>query len=293
MIVPKPLKVGDKIGIAAPAGIFEITELEKGLAVINQMGLVPVVDDDVYKRDRYMAGTDQHRARHLNRLFANDDIKAIICARGGFGCLRVLPFLDYELIREHPKMLIGFSDVTALLVTLGQRSGLAGVHGPTVTSLGAGDEQSRERLQTVLADYGPVDLEPESPVVIQSGVACGVLVGGNLATLCHLVGTPFALDLAGKVVLIEDVNEAPYRIDRMLTQMRMAGCFQGMAGLVLGSFESCGTKEEVLQVIEDVFADFKGPILGGFEIGHGKKNMSVRVGTKVALNTNPPSLRFL
>ena len=145
IIIPQPLKEGDKVGIAAPAGPFEIDRFEKGLAVIGAMGFIPVVDDDVYKRDRHLAGTDRHRARHLNRLFANDEIRAIFCARGGFGCLRVLPYLDFDLIREHPKTLIGFSDVTALLVTLVQRCGLAGLHGPVVTSAGGADEGSRAR----------------------------------------------------------------------------------------------------------------------------------------------------
>ena len=292
IIIPQPLKEGDKVGIAAPAGPFEIDRFEKGLAVIGAMGFIPVVDDDVYKRDRHLAGTDRHRARHLNRLFANDEIRAIFCARGGFGCLRVLPYLDFDLIREHPKTLIGFSDVTALLVTLIQRCGLAGLHGPVVTSAGGADEGSRARLKQALTANAPADLAPVDPVVIRAGRARGVLTGGNLATLCHLVGTEFVPDFSGKIVLLEDVNEAPYRIDRMLTQMRLAGCFESMAGIALGSFKDCGASEEVLAVIEDVFADFKGPILGGFEIGHGQTNMAVPVGVKVTIDTTQPTLKF-
>jgi muramoyltetrapeptide carboxypeptidase len=292
MIIPEPLKEGDKVGIVAPAGPFEIERFEKGLAVIGAMGFVPVVDDDVYKRDRHLAGPDHHRAKHLNRLFANDEIQAIICARGGFGCLRVLPYLDYDLIRAHPKTLIGFSDVTALLVTLAQRCGLAGMHGPVVTSLGFADEESRARFKQVLIGDAPAELAPVDPVVIRPGRAHGVLTGGNLATLCHLVGTDFAPDFSGKIVLLEDVNEAPYRIDRMLTQMRLAGCFENMAGLVLGSFRDCGANEEVLAVIEDLCADFKGPILGGFEIGHGQTNMAVPVGVNVEIDTDRGVLKF-
>jgi muramoyltetrapeptide carboxypeptidase len=291
-ITPEPLKAGDKVGIAAPAGPFEIERFEKGLAVIGAMGFVPVVDDDVYKRDRHLAGPDQHRARHLNRLFANDEIQAIICARGGFGCLRVLPYLDYDLIRAHPKTLIGFSDVTALLVTLVQRCGLAGLHGPVVTSLGFADEASRARFKQALTGDAPADLAPVDPVVIRAGRARGVLTGGNLATLCHLVGTDFTPDFSGKIVLLEDVNEAPYRIDRMLTQMRLAGCFENMAGLVLGSFKDCGANAEVRAVIEDVCADFKGPILGGFEIGHGQTNMAVSVGVNVEVDTDRGGVKF-
>ena len=293
IIIPKALKAGDKIGIAAPAGPFEIEKFERGLAVIGEMGFVPVVDDDIYKRDRHLAGPDRHRARHLNRLFADDAIKAIFCARGGFGCLRVLPFLDYDQIREHPKTLVGFSDVTALLVTLARRCGLAGVHGPVVTSLGMADTESKARLQQVLTAAVPPDLAPGDPVVLRAGRARGVLTGGNLATLCHLVGTPFAPDFSGRILLIEDVNEAPYRIDRMLTQMRLAGCFDNVAGLALGAFEGCGPEKEIWEVVADVFADFKGPVLGGFEIGHGTRNLAIPVGLNAELDADEGTLKFL
>jgi len=293
IIIPEPLREGDKVGIAAPAGPFEIEKFERGLAVIGEMGFVPVIDDDVYKRDRHMAGPDKHRAKHLNSLFARNEIKAIICARGGFGCLRVLPYLDYDLIRENPKILIGFSDVTALLTILFQRCGLAGIHGPVVTSLGFADDESKVRYKQVLCGDGSADIEPLTPVVIKPGKASGVLTGGNLATLCHLVGTEFAPDYSNKIVLLEDVNEAPYRIDRMLTQMRMAGCFDNAAGIVLGSFKDCGEEEEIVKVFEDVFGDFEVPILGGFEIGHGARNLAIPVGVNVELNADEGVLKFL
>ena len=293
IVRPKALKAGDKIGIAAPAGPFEIETFERGLAVIGNMGFVPVADDDIYKRDRHMAGPDQQRARHLMRLFGNDDIKAIICARGGFGCLRVLPYLDYDVVRANPKMLIGVSDVTALLATLHTFCGLAGLHGPVVTSIGAADDASRKRFHQLLTATGPAGLASADPVVIKPGQARGVLIGGNLATLCHLVGTPFAPDFKGKIVLLEDVNEAPYRLDRMLTQMRMAGCFKAAAGIVLGTFTGCGASEDVRAVIEDVFTGFKGPILGGFAVGHGKTNMAVPVGVEAELDTDEKTLKFL
>jgi len=293
IIIPEPLRDGDKVGIAAPAGPFEIEKFERGLAVIGEMGFVPVVDDDVYKRDRHMAGPDKHRAKHLNTLFARNDIKAIICARGGFGCLRVLQHLDYELIKKNPKMLIGFSDVTALLTTLNQRCGLAGIHGPVVTSLGFGDDESKARYKKVLCGDGSADIKPAEPVVINPGKASGVLTGGNLATLCHLMGTDFAPDFSDKIVLLEDVNEAPYRIDRMLTQMRMAGCFENVAGIVLGSFEDCGEDEEIVEVFEDVFSGFHGPIIGGFPIGHGTRNLAITVGVNVELAADDATLKFM
>jgi len=293
IIIPESLKEGDKVGIAAPAGPFEIEKFERGLAVIGTMGFVPVVDDDVYKRDRHMAGPDKHRAKQLTSLFARDEIKAIICARGGFGCLRVLPYLDYDLISVNPKMLIGFSDVTALLTTLSQHCGLAGIHGPVVTSLGFADDESKVRYKQVLCGDGPADIEPAEPVVINPGEANGVLTGGNLATLCHLVGTEFTPDFSGKIVLLEDVNEAPYRIDRMLTQMSMAGCFENVTGIVLGAFKDCGDGEEIVKVFEDVFEGFEGPILCGFPIGHGARNFAVPVGVEVELDTEQAILKFL
>jgi len=293
IIIPEPLREGDKVGIAAPAGPFEIEKFERGLAVIGEMGFVPVVDDDVYKRDRHMAGPDKHRARHLNGLFTRDEIKAIVCARGGFGCLRVLPHLDYDLIKENPKMLIGFSDVTALLTIISESCGLAGIHGPVVTSLGFADDESKARYKKVLCGEDSPDIKPTEPIVIQPGKTSGILTGGNLATICHLIGTEFAPDFSDRIVLLEDVNEAPYRIDRMLTQMRMAGCFENAAGVVLGSFKDCGEEEEIVDVFEDVLGDFVGPILGGFPIGHGSTNLAVPVGVEVLVDTEEGTLRFL
>jgi muramoyltetrapeptide carboxypeptidase len=292
MIIPEPLKEGDKVGIAAPAGPFKTDRFEKGLAVIKAMGFVPVVDEAVFAQERHLAGSDKHRAGLINRLFADDAIKAIFCARGGFGCLRMLPYLDYELIREHPKILIGFSDITALLVTLMQRCGLAGLHAPVVTSLAVADEESKARLKQVLTAGGPVDLSPADPIVVKKGRVGGIVTGGNLATLCHLVGTDYAPDFSGKIVLLEDVNEAPYRIDRMLTQMRLAGCFDSMAGLVLGSFKDCGSIESILNVIEDLFADFSGPIMAGFRVGHGETNLAMPVGVEAELDTDEKILRI-
>lgn len=292
MIIPEPLKEGDKVGIAAPAGPFKIDRFEKGLEVIRAMGFVPIVDEAVYAQERHLAGSDKHRAGLINRLFADDAIKAIFCARGGFGCLRVLPYLDYELVTKNPKTLIGFSDITALLVTLMQRCGLAGLHGPVVTSLAFADEESKVRLKQVLTAGDPVDLSPVDPIVVKEGRVSGILTGGNLATLCHLVGTDYVPDFSGKIVLLEDVNEAPYRIDRMLTQMRLAGCFDSMAGLVLGSFKDCGSINSTLEVFEDLFADFDGPIMAGFPVGHGETNLAIPVGVKAELDTEEGILRY-
>ncbi len=292
MIRPEPLKTGAKVGVAAPAGSFLPDRFEKGLEAIREMGFEPVIDEAVFAKDRHLAGPDEHRAALLNRLFADDDIEAIFCARGGFGCLRVLPYLDYDLIRANPKPLIGFSDVTALLVTLAQRCHLVGLHGPVVTSLAFANDLSRTRLQQALTGTGTLDLPAAEPMVVKAGRAAGVVTGGNLTTLCHLVGTEYAPDFSGKIVLLEDVNEEPYRIDRMLSQMRLADCFDAMAGLALGSFEDCGSMENVLAVVEDVFADFDGPILGGFGVGHGKMNLAVPLGIEAELDTDSGTLKY-
>ncbi len=265
---------------------------EKGLEAIKAMGFVPVVDEAVFAQERHLAGSDKHRVGLINRLFADDAIKAIFCARGGFGCLRLLPYLDYELIRGNPKTLIGFSDITALLVTLLQRCGLAGLHGPVVTSLAFADEESKVRLKQMLTADDPVDLSPADPIVVKEGRVSGIVSGGNLATLCHLVGTDYAPDFSGKIVILEDVNEAPYRIDRMLTQMRLAGCFDAMAGLILGSFKDCGSIESTLEVFEDLFADFDGPIMAGFPVGHGETNLAIPVGVEAELDTEQGVLRY-
>ncbi|MFQ5444865.1 MAG: LD-carboxypeptidase, partial [Nitrospinales bacterium] len=265
---------------------------KKGIAVLESMKFEVFVPKGLFKRDGYHAGSEIHRAKMVNDLFSNPAINAIICARGGFGAMKILPMLDYTSILQHPKIFIGFSDISALLSALYTRTGLVTFHGPMVTTLSEGTQQTKNAMLSAFSSEKPLQIVPEKGITLRSGYASGPVSGGNLTTLCHLVGTPFEPDYTGHILFLEDRGEAIYRIDRMLTHMRLAGCFDGLAGLLLGSFDNCGTDDDIFKIVGSVFQRYDIPILTGFAIGHGKNNMTVPIGLDATLNTDRKSLLF-
>lgn len=292
LIRPPRLKPGDTIGVVAPAGAFDREIFAQGLSTLQSMGFQTRVPDEVYEKTGYLAGSDAQRARLVNRLFKDPDIQAIVCARGGFGCLRMLPQVDFDSIRAHPKAFVGYSDITALLATITLRCGLVTFHGPMVTPLATAPELTRDTLVAAIASDTPLEISPAAGIVIRAGRAKAPVIGGNLATLCHLLGTPFEAGFRHHILFLEDRGEAPYRIDRMLSQMKLAGCFEGMAGLILGSFEACGALEEIYRLFKQHFEDIPIPILAGFDVGHGKQNMTIPFGLVATLDTDQQLLSF-
>ena len=291
--LPKALKPGDRIGIAAPASPFDSKSFDAGLHVLESMGFNPVVPEGLFEKNGFLAGTDRHRADLLTRLFTDPAIDGIICARGGYGSMRLLPLLDADILSRHPKVFVGFSDITALIGFLVQRCGMTVFHGPSVTTLGDGNPQTRERLQAALTRAEPLNLTAEAGATIHSGAAEGPFFCGNLTLLCHLTGTPFQPDLNGRILFIEDRGEAPYRIDRMLTQMRMAGCFQNLAGLALGAFSDCGSSQQIHAIVAERLSGLDIPILTGFDVGHEGVNLTLPVGITARLDTAARTLSFL
>lgn len=250
------------------------------------------IEDDIFEKQDYLAGSDQCRADMLNRMFADPGIDGIICARGGYGAMRTLPLLDVDTISRHPKVFVGFSDITVLLSFLIERCRMPAFHGPTVTTLGNGNPLTRDRLLAAIAQPKPLRLAAEHHQVLQPGSATGRFFCANLTLLCHLTGTPFQPDLSGCVLLIEDQGEAPYRIDRMLTQMMLAGCFDRLAGMALGTFTGCGSTEAIHRIVADRLAVLNIPILAGFEVGHEAVNTTLPVGLPVELDTHTRTLTF-
>ncbi len=291
-IRPPRLKPGDTIGVVAPAGPFDPKIFSQGLSTVESLGFRIRVNDEIFEKTGYLAGNDTHRARLINRLFKDPAIDAIFCARGGFGSLRILPLMDFDVIRKNPKVFIGFSDITALLTAITNRSGLVSFHGPVVTTLAKASEMTCNSLLGAISSDRPLEVQPAGSVVIQAGRAQGPLIGGNLATLCHLLGTPFEPQFKHRILLLEDRGEALYRIDRMLFQMKLAGCFDEPAGLVLGSFEDCGDLDGIYQIFQEHFQDIHIPILAGFDIGHGKQNMTIPFGIEAILDTDRQILSF-
>lgn len=291
-IKPPRLYPGDIIGIAAPAGPFKKELFERGVAAIKDMGFEVMIPENLQHPVRYLAGPDAHRASLLNDMFNSSDIKGIICARGGYGSIRILDLMDFDLLQKNPKIFLGFSDISALISVITTRGSLVAFHGPNITTLGKATPQTKTSFYRAVTSDQPLDIRPEKPRVVSPGKGTGIVSGGNLATLCHLLGTPYSPTYRGRIFVMEDTGEAPYRIDRMLFQMRMADCFQGVSGVVLGSFQNCGDYETICGITANIFEDMQIPILGGFEIGHGKDNMTIPMGIRATLDTDQGGLLY-
>jgi muramoyltetrapeptide carboxypeptidase len=290
--IPARLSPGDTIGIVAPAGPFDRDTFARGTRHLEALGFSLFTPPGLLDARGYLAGSDQHRAGFINQLFADKRIDAIICARGGYGSIRVLPLLDYQAIADNPKVFIGFSDITALLAVLAERSGLATFHGPVVTSLADAPAETRQSLMQAVSADANLEIKVARGITINPGTASGVVCGGNLTTLCHLVGTPFAPVLNGKILFLEDRAEAPYRIDRMLVHMKLAGCFENLAGLVLGYFEDCGPLNDIYRIVAESFRDEPFPILAGLDAGHGKHNRTLPFGIEATLDADGHCLSY-
>jgi len=292
IIKPPRLKHGDTIGVVAPASPFDMDEFERGIKPIESMGFRTAVPEELFERSGFLAGSDSHRAHLVQRFFADPKLRGIICARGGYGSVRILSLLDFERLRQAPKVFIGFSDISVLLNTLYARCGLVTVHGPMITALGKSGDVGWESLQDAISGDHPVVLAAPKGIALTPGRAVGVVAGGNLTALCHLVGTPFTPDFGKNILFLEDVGEAPYRIDRMLIQMKITGCFHGVTGVVLGSFVDCGDPEEIHRIVSEIFQDSGVPILAGLPAGHGEENRSLPIGLEATLDTDAMELRY-
>jgi len=292
-IIPKSVLPGDTIGIVAPASPFDKNKFYKGLNVIESLGFKIFLPEGLFKKHGYLAGSDSHRASVFNNLFADKTVDAIFCARGGFGSLKILPLIDYETVRRNPKIFVGFSDISAVLSVIYNECGLIVFHGPVVTTLEDADERSIGSVMSAVSSGDVIEMIFKDGFEIKSGIASGKVVGGNLTTLCHLVGTPFEPDFNGNILFIEERGEAPYRIDRMLTQMKMAGCFDGLAGLIICFFESCGSYRKICKIVEEIFSDKDIPVIGGAEAGHGKTNLTIPIGIEAVLDTSRLALNFI
>ena len=292
LIKPPTLRPGDTIGIAAPASPFDQQAFEHGVAVLESMGYRVKIPDDLFSQHGYLAGSDSERASQLTKLFEDESVRAIFCARGGFGSMKLLPLLDFEIICARPKILLGFSDVTALLVAIYSRCGMVTFHGPLVTTLKKDSEKSCSALIDAIGSSKPLTLKPPEAVILNPGQASGPLLGGNLTSLCHLMGTPYEPRFKGHLLFLEDRGETSYRIDRMLSQLYLGGRLDGVAGVVLGSFQDCGPVEDVYTIVKESFRHTGGPILAGFDLGHGSDNITVPIGLEADLDTENGSLRF-
>lgn len=292
-ILPPPVPPGGVIGVVAPAGPFPPERFKKGLDRLAALGFQTRSPSQIFDRTGYLAGGDTARAATFNQLLAREDLHAVMAARGGYGALRVLDRIDVARLIEKPRLLIGFSDVTALLLDLHRRTGLVTVHGPMVASLAEADPASAEHLRGLLTGQPVFPVSPGNLRPIHSGRAEGPLWGGNLTLIVHLLALGRLPDPRGAVLFLEDVDEAPYRLDRHLTTLKLAGIFEACAGVLLGDFKNCGPDDRVDELLKDIFKGFPGPVVAGFPLGHNARNLALPIGPRAVLDADQGSLDVL
>jgi muramoyltetrapeptide carboxypeptidase len=288
-IVPSLLAPGECVGIAAPASHIPRGNeefLHRGAERVQEMGFEVRFSPSLLKRKHlYLAGTDEERAQELMEMFLDPEVKAIVCARGGYGTQRIIPYLDPDVIRSHPKPLVGCSDITVLLIYLLQRCLVAPFHGPNVATrqFVEGDTEMVHALKGALT--APLSAAEVACSVLREGEVQGEFIGGCLSCLVTTLATLYEPDLQGKVLFVEDVDEPPYKIDRMLTHLKSVGKLQGVKGVVFGQMPGCDTDKGLLhEVILDVLEDIEGPILFGFPSGHGVRNITIPLGVPVKIH---------
>jgi len=299
LIRPKKLKQGDRVGVVAPAGPVDPAHLEEGLKVIRGMGFQPVLGRFVNDRKHFLAGEDADRADDLMVMFQDPEIKAIFCARGGYGVNRVLPLLDSKIIRKNPKVVVGSSDITLLLIYLLQKCGLVAFHGPMVAGSFGCKPMKISKTQfrkTLIGDKEGGYMKAPQARVLQEGTARGKLVGGCLTLMCRSLKTPYEIQTRDGIVLIEDVNEPAYRIDGMLWQLKAAGKFRGVKGIVFGEMINCrfgdGQKGRLEDLFRDIVPNRTIPVLTDCPVGHGNEMWTLPLGVEATLDTASRSLRL-
>ena len=286
-VCPKPLRPGDAVAVVAPSGAADLARFEAGVEFLQRRYAVRWTQE-LCTPAGYLAGSDERRLQALQEAIDSNDVKAIFAARGGYGAMRLLPKL--RLKERSPKWLVGFSDITALHA-LWQRAGWQSLHGPVVTQMGTLPAEDLQSMVTALEkDNSSSSLVGTRCLV--PGTAVGPLLGGNLSVFCHLAGTPFMPDTRGAILLLEDIGEAPYRIDRMWTHLRLAGALRNLAGVVFGEFLQCEDKDGkgCMETLESLAAEIGVPCVAGFPFGHGARNASVRLGGRARLSAG--SLRL-
>lgn len=309
LIKPKRLSPGDKVGMIAPASGVSAETWDRAVKNIESLGFKPEVGEFARGMKGFLSGTDKERLHDLHWAFGDPTIKAVWCVRGGGGAPRLLLDINYDLIRKNPKVFIGFSDITALHVAIHQNCGLVTFHGPVGTSTYS--DYTRMHVMNVLTrptapykvDISADTTASESPFfhaeIIAKGKCRGRLIGGNLSLLAAVAGTKFALnDIKDKILFIEEIGEPPYRIDRMLTQLRQSVDLRSLAGIALGVFDdtsaSAGkTAQPVLDVLRDRLGDLGVPVAYGLSFGHIRDNMTLPYGIEVELDADDLSITFL
>lgn len=309
MIRPHALKSGDTVALITPSTFVSDPDLlATAERTVRYFGLNAKWGRNVKKKSGYLGGTAQERLDDLHTAFRDDEVKAIFCLRGGYGSAQLLDRIDYELIRTHPKIFIGYSDITALHLAIHRKTGLITFHGPVVLSHFS--QYTQKQFKAAVFETKPIGsvtnppdanpLRPEHTLrTVKSGKARGRLVGGNLTLVSTTMGTPYEIDTRGGILFLEDVDEEPYRIDRMLTQLRLAGKLDSAAGIIFGECLDCKPKDykpsfnstfTLGEILDNILGDLKIPVLAGLTIGHTNDQLTLPIGVVAALDADKGEL---
>lgn len=297
---PNPLNFNSTIGLVCPAGGFDdykpirrTVKYLKGLGFNVKLGKHILVSNNYFK---YLSGKDNDRLSDLNNFLFDSEIDAVFCMRGGFGTSRILKELDYKKILKHKKIILGYSDITALLLAIYSKTGLITFHGPMFgtkfldQSMNPKDKKSAKCLWNILTDskFKFSYINETNGHTLKKGTAEGILIGGNLTIICSLLGSEFLPDFKNKILFIEDCYESPYKIDRLLTQLDNADVFSAVKGVIFSDFYKCGysSNEEIIKLFKEKIIKYNIPTIYKFPIGHSKKNYTVPIGQKVFFDAN-------
>jgi len=297
----KRLRVGDTIGLISPASPENIDAIKKSILFLNNLGFNVIEGKHLYDRWGYLAGTDKDRASDVMEMFENKAVDMILCIRGGYGSSRLLPYLDYDIIKKNPKIFAGFSDITVLLNAFYEKCNLTTFHSPMGTSNLEDVVTFKSFIFTFMEGYKPYIIKnPDEfkTVCITKGIAEGNLIGGNLGLICNSLGTPYEIDMKDKILFIEEVTEAPYRVDRILTQLLLSNKLKQCKGIILGQFKGCDlphyerslTLEEVL---EDRLYNLEIPMFSGLCSGHDYPKLTLPIGARVRMDAQSGIINVL
>ena len=303
MIPPHALRRGETIGIIAPAGqIHERQRLEQGITVLREMGFDVRLPDNLWPGTGYLADSDRNRALELLRMLEDPEVPVLLALRGGFGCLRMLPYLDSEVLRRNPKLVVGFSDITILHAALQQASPRISLHGPMLTTLPGCNRASLERFHASISGKWDAPIKSGQVEVLRGGdTVRGRLAGGNLSSLVSILATPVEDDWRQTILFLEDVGEPLYRLDRMLTQLAHCGKLSQPAGIILGDFsrtlsedpiEKIRFHEEIWTRVLELTANTGMPVWGNFPVGHGADNLTLPLGADTTMDSSAALLSF-
>ncbi|MEP7132410.1 MAG: LD-carboxypeptidase [Acidobacteriota bacterium] len=310
MVKPRALKPGDTVGLVSPSSyIFDLWKIDNAVARLEALGLKSKISSHAKARHGYMAGTVQERVDDLHAMFSDPSVAAVFCLGGGYGTERLLDSIDYALIRKNPKILLGYSDITGLHLAINRKAGVVTFHGPVaMSSLPAFTLESLKKAIFVPEPIGelgnPLEKDPLSPEfprhTVAPGKARGRIIGGNLTLISTTMGTPYEIDTRGKILFIEDVGEAPYRVDRMLVQLKLAGKLQEVAGIVWGTCTECTVSNSSFEVnlsisdlVDEILGDLGKPVLAGLVFGHTKEKLTIPIGVMAEMDAGAKAVSIV